>query len=306
MTADERGRHARHIEGLLQDVQDQGGGSHSPSSEEALGELIEALTALSCGDLNAGAQATSAPAKAVNAASEALAERLRPVCDAAKEAKEASRIALGSLLALSDDDEGDQSPDRSPRRDELAGHLDISKTRMTELAHLATRLGEIGGQAQVAALNVAIEVSRDGAANQDTLTTFADEVRRFAERIEAVAQRVIVVVQKAQAAQGGVLDAIDDMSKSEEATIRSARRLTRALDGLAQQLEERFSLPSIGRRNRRVVELRERLDVELRRLAYGDESSQEIDDALDQLDGLLSGPLGHSAPAQTSEEDGSA
>lgn len=304
MTTDEHKRHARRIQEILYDAPELRGGDSDPKVNDMLQELIEALASLSCGDLTAGDQATSASARAVNFAVGALAERITPVRDAVDVAKEASQTALKHLLVHSDDDDNGRL-EREPRHERLLRHLDVTKARMAELSHLAIRLGEIGGQAQVAALNVAIEVSRDGVASQDTLTTFADEVRRFAERVDAVAQRVIVVVQKVQGAHCEVLDAIDGESTSNESTIDSARRLERALDDLTQQFEERFALPSFGSRYKRVAELRGRLDDELRRLASDDETSQEIDDALDQLEGLLSGPLGRREPEEVSQEDGS-
>jgi methyl-accepting chemotaxis protein len=266
-------------------------------------ELVDALTALSGGDLAQRAEASSSLVKAINTATDSLAERLGPVRDEAREANEAALVVFEHVLGTSEEDGKDRGR-LSALHTELTVRLDATRSRMTELPHLAKRLGEIGGQAQAAALNVAIEVSRDGSASQDTLTVFADEVRRFAERTEAIAQRVNIVVEKAQSAHRDVLATIEGLSAYDAAVVGSARRLKHALREISRQLEERLSLPSQRRRDQRVEALRERLDVELDRLAMDPVTSAEIDDALDQLERLLRGPLGRRASDDSSEQGG--
>ena len=89
---------------------------------------------------------------------------------------------------------------------DVASLLDVADARAAEIAHLAARLVEVSGRAQVAALNVSLEIARDGGARAETESAFAEEVRRLAERVEAVAQRLPRIVGRLEAAHREVRD----------------------------------------------------------------------------------------------------
>jgi hypothetical protein len=86
--------------------------------------------------------------------------------------------------------------------------LEVADARLAEISHLAARLGEVSGQAQVAALNLALELARDGGARAETENALAEEVRRLAERAEAVARRLPGIVERIQSAHRAALDRI--------------------------------------------------------------------------------------------------
>jgi len=129
-------------------------------------------------------------------------------------------------------------------REELRRVLDATEARLTELSHLSARLDEVGSQAHVAALNVAIEISRDGEAKQETLTTFADEVRRFAERVEAVARRLTVVVEAVRDDHRLARGALDTPGATESSTALVVRAVQQAVADLLRRVDDRVSSPT--------------------------------------------------------------
>lgn len=93
-----------------------------------------------------------------------------------------------------------EAPGPAPAAAGLEALLEVADARLAEIAHLAARLGEVSGQAQVAALNLSLELARDGGASAETENALAEEVRRLAERAEAAALRLPGIVARIEAA----------------------------------------------------------------------------------------------------------
>jgi hypothetical protein len=101
------------------------------------------------------------------------------------------------------------APEPGPGAAGAAALLEVADARLAEISHLAARLGEVSGQAQVAALNLSLELARDGGARAETQNALAEEVRRLAERAEAVALRLPGIVERVEAAHRAARDRLE-------------------------------------------------------------------------------------------------
>lgn len=99
-------------------------------------------------------------------------------------------------------------PEPEPAASGVEALIEVADARLAEITHLAARLGEVSGQAQVAALNLSLELARDGGARAETENALAEEVRRLAERAEAVALRLPGIVERVKAAHRAVRERV--------------------------------------------------------------------------------------------------
>ena len=258
-------------------------------SEAEGAELEGLLLSLAAGDLTRRASTGGPVARAVDAAILSLAGRLDAAELAASQFLETLESGGQATYAA-----GVTEPDQAlTARDAAARALEVANGRLAELSLLAARLAEVAGQANMAALNISVELSRDGTAKETTLTALADEVRRLAERTDAATQRLPRVVgalkesqdQASELLLGHRLVSAEEL-KGLQTQVRRQEEMVAQAAGLARSLRDQILLSAAGGESG-IAALRARLRDVLGSLKDGQVEVVAFARALSELEGAL-------------------